>query len=91
MGTINNQFVCVEMFTYESTDISDAIHAVEEHEQANIVLGSNGYMFVSIAPSGSKEGWDTSKQHNNRTKELLTKLKMVDKDLIIKTVTTSYG
>lgn len=91
MGTINNKFICVEMvLEKERAEVAQNCCRIFQ-PTASCKVGSNGYVFVTITPSGSKEGWDTQRKHSVNTDKLLKRLKELDPDLMVETVTTSCG
>ena len=79
------------MLVATSEQIDAVYDACYNHDSAVAHIGSNGYMFVTIAPSGSKDGWATQKRHGEQTDELLSQLKLIDEHLIVATATTSCG
>ena len=89
MGTTVNTFTCIEMLA--SNKIEEVTNATDQNRWASTTLGNNGYIFVTIVPSGSKLGWSTQTQHDKEKQKLIDKLRIVDPDLIIKEVTTSEG
>lgn len=97
MGTINNTFTVAEiMFDYKHEDkqaaaIQDVIAQSEFKNYANLVQGINGYYFLTIAPSGSKEGWHASKLHKEFVDNLINFIEKTADFVNYKTVTTSCG
>lgn len=95
MGTINNKFTCLEITTYEYYEDYEEIVSRYKDIGASLYIGSNGYIFVTIPPSGSKVGWGTSNKHVDKANALLAELEQEtennDDYLTVKEVTTSYG
>jgi len=91
MGTINNIFTCVEMQVSEEEAVDEIYDACYEHYSAIAYVGANHFIFVTIVPSGSKEGWGTASRHKEATQRLLGKLKQIDPNLIVTFATTSCG
>ena len=93
MGTIVNEFVCVEVeISYEKgIELEMLIATCSWKDCFNVTMGNNGYVFFTAAPSGSKEGWTANKQHQEELNMLLSWLKENSSFYVEKRLITSGG
>lgn len=96
----NIDLVCDDYTTYddaaEATQIKlEGIKAVidccEFKDNFNLSAGSNGCLYFTATPSGSKTGWQTNNAYKEELKELCDFIKGVSDFYIEKTVITSAG
>lgn len=107
MGHITNEFTCVEfqidMDYSKPYDVAEAewkeklakLKAVVDGSEFsnffNLVVGSNNHIFFTAAPSGSKQGWETSDKHAAEVRAIVQVIESVADFSIINKTTTSDG
>ena len=90
MGTFVNKFTCIELTNdvgpvstllqqYVPEDIASSVH---------ISAGSNSSVFVTIAPSGSKAGWQNYNNHEKNRDEFVDFIKQTFHGVVVKEIHT---
>lgn len=105
MGTVINEFTCVEFGlpidfdsenAYEEVaalfdSIEENIKKSEFYNLFNLAKGVNYSYFFTAAPSGSKLGWSRHSDYKNDLKNILAYIEKVSDFYVVKTVTTTSG
>ena len=107
MGCITNEFTCVEFqidpdYNLEYDEavkkagkrlevLKIMVEACRFKDYFNLVEGSNGNIYFTAAPCGSKDGWETKKAYEYEVELVCNAVKAVADFHIIKKVTTSEG
>jgi hypothetical protein len=94
MGSITNKFICVEINTVEPHEYVYLVYCYNRIG-ASVFVGADSTVFVTIPPSGSKDGWQCSEEHNELANNLVQALESTTRSnndfLIVKSVITSQG
>lgn len=97
MGTITNNFTCIEAYPslaeYSNTiyDINFFIKNLELTSNVLVTTGYNGMVYIVITPSGSKDGWENNHNYETKRNALIDYIESKVEFSTIKECITSCG